>query len=135
MLKFIKKGVMLPIVMLACCIPLSANAGSVTSDDYVHQYDKDSKYYVQAYFNPSHKVQRGEGFGLKVNKNVKQAYVRAQSDGKTVLGVKICGSYDSGRQWSSAARNKSSRIISTPLESVKDCWTCKQRTYYGWVYF
>lgn len=135
MLKFIKRGVMLPLVMLACCIPMSVNAASITSDDYVHQYEKSGKFYVQSYFNPSHKVQSGEGFSLTANKYVKQAYVRAQSDGRTVLGVKICGSYDSGRRWSSLATSKSNKIISTPLESVSQCWTCKQRTNYGWSYF
>ena len=88
-------------------------AASVRSDNVVHQGKTNGKYYVQAYFNPSHKVVSGEGFGLTAGKYVKQAAVRTQSNGKTVLGVKICSSY----------------------ETITDCSTCVQKTSYKWKYF
>lgn len=136
MLKIVKKGALLSAMLLLCCVPVSANAGSVTSDNIVHQYQKDGKYRVQAYFNPSHEIQSGEGYSLTVGKNVKQAYVRAQSDGKKILFVKICGSYDSERQWSAKATSTSTNsIFSTPLAEVTNCATCTQKTYYGWSYF
>lgn len=123
-------------LMLVISMGIVVQAASVRSDDVVYQGKTDGKYYVQAYFNPSHKVVKGEGFGLTVGKNVKQAAVRAKSDGKTIFGIKICSSYNSGWSWSTCATSKKKNtIISTPYETVKDCGTCTQRTSYTWKYF
>ena len=132
----IKKGILMSLALIACCTPFSANA-SVESDNKAFEgfNKKDKEYFVCAQFNPSQKIQQGEGYDLTANKYVKQAYVRARSDGRTVLGVRICGSYDSGRVYSAAASSKVNRIYQTPKETVKDCKTCCQRTNYGWVYF
>ncbi len=134
----IKKGILMSLALIACCAPFSANA-SVESDNKAFEgFDKkDKEYFVCAQFNPSQKIQQGEGYDLTANKYVKQAYVRARSDGSTVplVGIRICGSYDSGRVYSALARNKVNKIYQTPRETVKDCKTCCQRTNYGWLYF
>ncbi len=120
---------------LTLAIGATVNAAQVVSDNVVHQGISGGKYYAQAYFNPSHEVQHGEGFSLTEGKHVKQAAVRAKSDGKKVV-VKICSSYDSGWLWSSAASSKkTNKIISTPQATVTDCGTCVQRTSYTWKYF
>lgn len=133
-MKFKKKAIVLS-CLLTLALAVSTVMAAVVSDDIAHQYSKDGKYYIQAYFNPSHKVQTGEGYDLTVGKYVKQAYVRVTSDGKKVLGVTICGAYDSQRVYSGAASSKKNTIMSTSLESISDCSTCVQRTYYGWIYF
>lgn len=125
------------LIAVVICMGLisTTSMAAVVSDNLVHQYIKNDTYYIQAYFNPSHKVQSGEGYSLKVGKYVKQAYVRVQSDGLTVGPVKICGSYDSQRVYSSAASTKTNKIMSTSLLNIKDCGTCTQYTNYGWIYF
>lgn len=133
--KFKKLQAIVGALVFCLCSIGPVKAASVTSDDYVHQYKSGDKYYVQSYFNPSHTVQNGEGFGLVAGKNVKQAYVRARADGSTVFGVKICSSYDSGRVYSSAATSRKNTIMSTSLQSVNACSKCTQRTNYGWIYF
>lgn len=128
------------IMLLGCMVGLmfcsNIMASSVVSDDVVYQGSEKGKYYVIAYFNPSHKVQSDEGYGLKKDKYVKQAYVRAQSAGSSIAGIKICGSYDSGRCYSKCgSASKPNKIISTTRETVTKCNTCIQTTNYGWIYY
>lgn len=108
---------------------------AVISDNVVHSGLSNGDYFIISYFNPSHCIEEGEGYGLTEGKYVKQAYVRAQSDGWTILIVKICASYDSGRTYSIAATSKNNTIMNTSKVTVPDCKTCTQRLNYGWLYF
>lgn len=113
-----------------------AFAASVESSNKVWVAEQDGQYVTQAYFDPQHKVLAGEGYGLTEGKRVKQAYVRAKADGKkTIFGIQICGSADTERLYSREAKTWETNIIETPTARVTKCWTCTQRTYYGWVYF
>lgn len=132
----IKKNIMLLSCLVSLLISCNIMASSVVSDNVVYQGSEGGKYYVIAYFNPSHKIQSDEGYSLKKGKYVKQAYVRAKSAGCVILGVRICSSYDSGRCYSkSAGASKPDKIISTPKETVSKCNTCTQTTNYGWIYY
>lgn len=136
-MKSLFKVLMLGIITLCSLmvVTLSVYADKVESDNCVWDKCEDGTYMIQAYFNPSHKIQEGEGYGLESGKNVKQAYVRVKSKGLKLL-FRICGSYDSGRLYSKAASYKwIDKIIATPKGEVKNCSTCVQELYYDWIYF
>lgn len=131
---------------LALLLGASTVSAAVTSDNEVISGLSNGKYFVVSYFNPSHRVEAGEGYDLKTGRYVKQAYVRAKSDGLTIyyvnqdtgvadIPIKICASYDSGRSYSAVATSKKNTIMKTPKEVVPDCATCTQRLSYGWLYF
>lgn len=135
MLKRILTCALTPVIIAGLAVVAKAGA-SVESENVVFSGKENGSYFVKAYFQPSHTVLQGEGYGLTPGKNVERAYVRASSDGRTFLGIQWCGSYDSGRLWSPYGRNKQdTRILHTDKASVKDCNLCTQRTYYGWSYF
>lgn len=118
-------------LLITIMLPIStAYAATVVSDNKVHMGTSGNKYYAQAYFNPSHKVEKGEGYSLTSGKYVKQAYVRATSNGSW-----LCGSADTGRQYSALATSKIDKIISTSEAKVSKCMLCVQKTNYGWQYF
>lgn len=130
------KRTILGLGLIGLILSNHAMAASIVSDDIVYQGSEKGKYYVIAYFNPSHKVQSGEGYNLHANKYVNQAYVRARSAGYSIAGIKICSSYDSGRCYSKKASTpKPNKIMSTPRETVSKCNTCTQTTNYGWLYY
>ena len=124
-------------ILAIALITSMAFAANVTSDNKVWQAKANGKYKIQAYFNPQHTVVDGEGYSLKPGRRVKQAYVRAQSEGcKTpIFGITICSAVDTGRCYSKVAKKTDRNIFSTPEASVVDCSFCKQTTNYGWVYF
>ncbi len=103
---------------------------------YIGYRLSDGYYSVKAYFNPAHVIQNGEQFDLVAGRNVRQAYVRAQSTGLKILGIRICGTFDTGRLYSrSASTSKPDCIYATPDAEVKDCNTCTQKANYGWIYY
>ena len=111
----------------------------VTSEDKViFGYEK-TKYTVTAFFNPAHEIAEGEEFTLEEGSRVKRAYVRAKSDGCVIKiafrDVRICSDYDSGRLYSAEAKKGDNRLFYTPTAEVGKCWSCTQRTMYGWEYF
>ncbi len=139
MISRFKKIIITVLIMTYLMTSLSVyvSAATVESDNKVYMLynEKNKEYTVQSYFNPSHKIVSGEKWSLSVGKNVKQAYVRAQSDGLKAI-IRICGSYDSGRLYSKVASNsKPDTIISTAKASVKKCSTCVQKLNYGWIYY
>lgn len=131
MTKIIKASVCL--IMLLCVVSVkNISAATVESENRVYMLysGKDKRYTVKSYFDSGHKIQAGEKYSLAKGKYVKQAYVRARSDGS-----KMCGSYDSQRAYSLKAPSKKRCLYATPEKGTKQCFFCTQRLNYGWVYF
>ncbi|MBE5934172.1 MAG: hypothetical protein E7262_00075 [Lachnospiraceae bacterium] len=127
-----KKAFCTAVLCTSMYITISAWAGEVISQNkFINGYENSKKeYFAICQFNPSHKVEKGEGFGLEKGKYVNRAYVIARSEGS-----KLCNSFSTGRMWSKTAKNKENKLIQTPEARVARCWTCKQRLNYDWRYF
>ena len=127
--KTINKVIFIATLILSSVLtPIPIRAASVRSDNWVYRLYEESekRYSIISYFNPSHKIIKGEGWDLKPGKYVRRAYVRARADGLIVLKVKVCSGYDSGRLYSAKAPLHKKTIYATPLASVKIAVLCSK---------
>lgn len=141
MFKFSIKLIVIALIVSSVFMPIfvnASNASVVSQNEVLMGYEaKSGMHFIKSLFNPSHTIEAGEGFSLVSGKNVKQSYVRAQSDGSTVLGIKVCDAYDSNRVYSGEAPSyyKPNILYSTSKVTVKKCNLCMQRLNYGWFYY